>query len=140
MVLGLNSCHNCANGVLLVGEHDRSPFADQLPETAKKLFSEGEIKALKEFLCNHPGAGDIIPGTGGLRKLRWASSGRGKRGGARVIYYYDRPTWHVLLLTGYAKNRKEDLTEGEKKVFSAQVDAILRQEWRLWHVRWASRP
>ncbi len=97
-------------------------------KAAKKLFSEAELAALSHFLGNHPGSGDVIPGTGGLRKLRWALAGRGKRGGSRVIYYYHRPEWRVLLLTAYAKNEKEDLAEREKKLLAALVKDILKQE------------
>lgn len=101
-----------------------SPFR----KAAKKLFSEAELAALSDFLGNHPSKGDVIPGTGGLRKLRWALAGRGKRGGSRVIYYYHQPEWQVLLLTAYAKNEKEDLAEREKKFLAALVKNILKQE------------
>jgi mRNA-degrading endonuclease RelE of RelBE toxin-antitoxin system len=94
----------------------------------KKLFSAAELEALIEFLGNHPDKGDVIPGTGGLRKLRWALAGRGKRGGSRVIYYYARAEWQVLLLTAYAKNKKDDLSEGEKKLLAALVKNVLKQE------------
>jgi mRNA-degrading endonuclease RelE of RelBE toxin-antitoxin system len=95
-------------------------------KAVKKQFSETELAALIEFLGNHPEKGDVIPGTGGLRKLRWALAGRGKRGGSRVIYYYNRPEWEVLLLTAYAKNEKEDLAEREKKLLAALVKEILK--------------
>ncbi len=94
----------------------------------KKLFSEAELAALIEFLGNHPASGDVIPGTGGLRKLRWGLGGRGKRGGSRVIYYYHQPEWQVLLLTAFAKNEKEDLLDREKKLLAALVKGILSQE------------
>jgi len=55
---------------------------------ADKLFSDEERKELIDSLAEHPAAGDEIPGTGGVRKLRFAAMGRGKRGGARVIYFY----------------------------------------------------
>ena len=97
-------------------------------KAVKKLFSEAELAALIEFLGNHPDKGDVIPGTGGLRKLRWALAGRGKRGGSRVIYYYHRPEWQVLLLTAYAKNEKEDLSQREKKLLAALIKEILKQE------------
>ena len=94
----------------------------------KKLFSEAEIAALVEFLGNYPEKGDVIAGTGGLRKLRWALAGRGKRGGSRVIYYYHRPEWQVLLLTAYAKNEQEDLPDRDKKLLAALVKEIVEQE------------
>ena len=80
------------------------------------------------FLGNNPEKGGVIAGTGGLRKLRWALAGRGKRGGGRVIYYYHRPEWRVLLLTAYAKNEKEDLPEREKKLLAALIKEIVEQE------------
>ena len=55
---------------------------------ADKLFSEDEKRAVIDFLAENPLAGDEVPGTGGVRKLRFGASGRGKRGGARVIYYF----------------------------------------------------
>jgi mRNA-degrading endonuclease RelE of RelBE toxin-antitoxin system len=67
----------------------------------------------------------VIPGTSGLRKLRWALEGRGKRGGSRVIYYYHRPELEVLLLTAYAKNEQEDLSASDKKLLAALVKDII---------------
>lgn len=97
-------------------------------KAAKKLFSEDGLAALIEFLGAHPEKGDLIPGAGGLRKLRWALAGGGKRGGARVIYYLHRSECRVLLLTAYAKSKKEDLTEREKRLLSTLIDEILEQD------------
>jgi hypothetical protein len=97
-------------------------------KATKKLFSEDDIAELIDFLGNNPEKGDIIQGTGGIRKLRWALEGRGKRGGSRVIYYYHRPEWQILLLTAYAKNEREDLSQQEKKGFAALIKEILEQE------------
>ncbi len=91
----------------------------------KKLFSEEDIETLVAFLQSRPDAGDVIPGTSGLRKLRWALEGRGKRGGSRVIYYYHRPELEVLLLTAYAKNEQEDLSAHDKKLLAALVKDII---------------
>jgi hypothetical protein len=55
-----------------------------------------------------------IPDTGGVRKIRWARSGSGKRGGARVIYFFHAPSWPLYLLMVYAKGRQEDLSSEEK--------------------------
>ena len=55
---------------------------------ARELFSATEKQTLLDFVIGHPETGDVIPGTGGMRKMRWTSKGRGKRGGARVVYYY----------------------------------------------------
>ena len=64
---------------------------------------------------DHPDAGDVIPGSGGVRKLRWAAKGKGKRGGARIIYLYLVAAARVYLMRCYAKNVKTDLTADEKR-------------------------
>lgn len=91
---------------------------------ADKLFSEAEKKELIDFLAANPLAGDEIPGTGGVRKVRFAASGRGKRGGARVIYYYLDETIPLYALLVYAKNDQKDLTGDEKSVVSKLAEAI----------------
>ena len=67
-----------------------------------------------EYLAINPVAGDLIPGTGGVRKLRWALEGRGKRGGARVIYYFHCADVPLFALTAYAKNERLNLTQAER--------------------------
>ena len=86
-----------------------------------KLFSEDEKRELIVYLAENPLAGDEIPGTGGVRKVRFAASGRGKRGGARVIYYYLDETMPIYALLAYAKNAKDDMTPDEKRAVSALV-------------------
>jgi mRNA-degrading endonuclease RelE of RelBE toxin-antitoxin system len=86
-----------------------------------KLFSEDEKRELIDYLAENPPAGDEIPGTGGVRKVRFAASGRGKRGGARVIYYYLDETMPIYALLAYAKNAKDDMTPDEKRAVSALV-------------------
>jgi mRNA-degrading endonuclease RelE of RelBE toxin-antitoxin system len=82
---------------------------------ATVLIGESGIEALAVYLIDHPDAGEVIPGAGGLRKLRWAAKGKGKRGGARIIYVYVATAARVYLLSCYAKNVKTDLTTDEKK-------------------------
>ena len=82
---------------------------------AMALLGADGIEALAVYLIDHPDAGDVIPGSGGLRKLRWAAKGKGKRGGARVIYLYIVVAARIFLIRCYAKNRKTDLTADEKK-------------------------
>ena len=65
--------------------------------------------------------GDIIPDTGGLRKIRWKGSGKGKRGGTRVIYYFCDENHPIYLLFAYSKNAQTDLTEHEKKLLQQLV-------------------
>lgn len=96
---------------------------------ADKLFSEDDKHELIDFLAANPLAGDEIPGTGGVRKLRFAASGRGKRGGARVIYYYLDDAMPVYALLAYAKAAKTDLTPKERRAVSA-VAAALKSAWK----------
>jgi hypothetical protein len=67
-------------------------------------LTEDEYLGLQSFLLAYPDAGPVVPGSGGVRKLRWAVAGRGKRGGVRVIYYWKRPDGEIWMLTLYAKN------------------------------------
>jgi mRNA-degrading endonuclease RelE of RelBE toxin-antitoxin system len=69
-----------------------------------KYLSEDEFLGLQNYLLEHPERGDIVPGSGGVRKVRWAMTGRGKRGGVRVIYYWKQRDDEIWLLTIYAKN------------------------------------
>ena len=80
-----------------------------------EVMSDDEYSALQFFLSENPGAGAIIPGAGGVRKIRWGGSGRGKRGGSRVIYYWDCGDG-ILMLYVYLKNERENLTEEQKKI------------------------
>ena len=91
---------------------------------ADKLFSKDERRELIDALANNPVAGTLIPGTGGVRKLRFATFGRGKRGGARVIYYYLDETMPIYLLLAYGKAARIDLTSDEKRAVSALVAAL----------------
>ena len=71
-----------------------------------------------------PGAAPVIRGTGGIRKLRWAGSGRGKRGGIRTVYFYRAGPDAIYLLNAYAKSDREDLTSADTKALSRLVAAI----------------
>lgn len=82
---------------------------------AAALWDEEGRQEFVDFIAVNPLAGPEITGTGGLRKIRWTRAGMGKRGGARVIYYYYNETAPVYLLTAYAKSRKEDLSSQEKE-------------------------
>lgn len=95
----------------------------------EKLFSEAEKRELIDFLAEHPLAGDEIPGTGGVRKVRFAASGRGKRGGARIIYYFLDDTAPLYALLAYAKNVRVDMTPDEKRSV-ANLAAALKAEWK----------
>ena len=91
---------------------------------ADKLFSEDERRELVDHLARNPMAGDEIPGTGGVRKLRFGALGRGKRGGARVIYFYGVERTPVYALLAYAKSAKTDLSPAERRAVAALAAAI----------------
>ena len=83
---------------------------------ATGLIGADGINAVAAYLAEHPHAGDVIPGAGGARKLRWAAKGKGKRGGARIIYLYVVIAESIYLIHCYAKNAKAGLTADDKKV------------------------
>jgi mRNA-degrading endonuclease RelE of RelBE toxin-antitoxin system len=80
---------------------------------ATKILGEEGVNELQLHLCEYPDDGAIIKASNGIRKMRWAASGRGKRGGARVIYYYAVKRERILLLDIYPKNEKIDVTAKE---------------------------
>jgi hypothetical protein len=79
-------------------------------------LSDAEYRERQRTLTEHPNAGDLIPGGGGLRKVRWSTRGRGTRGGARVIYYWAVSRHTILLLYGYRKNEHGDLNPDQLRV------------------------
>jgi mRNA-degrading endonuclease RelE of RelBE toxin-antitoxin system len=80
------------------------------------LLTDDEYLALQRFLVRTPEAGDIIPGSHGLRKVLWALSGRGKRGGVRVIYYWVAPRNILLVLFVFRKRERSDLTAKQIRI------------------------
>lgn len=92
--------------------------------SAAKIWNEEELAALVDYVAHHPEAGDVMPGTGGVRKLRWGKTGSGKRGGARVIYFFYRADCPLYLLLAYAKAQVTDLTPDEKKAVAALAASI----------------
>lgn len=96
---------------------------------ADELLSSDEQDAIVDLIAYAPTCGDLIPGTGGLRKVRIGRGGGGKRGGARVIYYFYNAAFPLLLVALYAKNEKDDLSGQEKRKFAALVQEITGQ-WR----------
>lgn len=94
---------------------------------AERLFSPTEKKAVIDFLAANPLMGDIIPHTSGVRKVRVPASGRGKRGGARVIYYYFSEDAPIYALSVYAKNKSTNLSPSDTKAVSAFAQAIKAQ-------------
>lgn len=87
----------------------------------KALVEDEEYRLLQLRLVANPDAGDLIPRSGGLRKIRVGVAGRGKRGGARVIYYWVTARSQIYLLLAYAKNAQEDLSEQQLRTLRALV-------------------
>ena len=75
----------------------------------RNYFTDDEYAALQNSIVANPEAGDLIRGSGGVRKLRWGLAGRGKRGGVRVIYYLQLQQGQVWMLTLYAKNEADSI-------------------------------
>ena len=96
---------------------------------ARRALSETERAGLIDYLAAIPSAGDLMPGTGGARKLRWGAKGKGKRGGARVISYYAGPNLPVFLLTVFTKGERANLTKAERNELR-EVLANLAAEYR----------
>ncbi|MBU4342535.1 MAG: type II toxin-antitoxin system RelE/ParE family toxin [Candidatus Omnitrophica bacterium] len=86
-----------------------------------KILSDEEYSELQWALIINPEAGAIIPGAGGIRKLRWALSGSGKRGGLRIIYYLYTRDEKIYLLLPYKKSEQEDLTTKQIKILRKYV-------------------
>jgi len=82
---------------------------------ANRLLSDLEIAALEESVTSRPDAHPVVPGTGGVRKARWARPGKGKRGGLRAVYYFQVSADLVYMLDIYAKNEKPDLNGADKR-------------------------
>lgn len=91
----------------------------------RKLMGEVERMILVDYLAFNPAAGDLVPGTGGVRKLRWALEGRGKRGGARVIYFYHDADMPLFALAAYAKNDRADLSQQDRNDFRRLTAALI---------------
>jgi hypothetical protein len=95
---------------------------------AEGLMTESERSAIVDLLAASPEVGDLIPGAGGLRKVRVPLAGRGKRGGARVIYYVYDQTLPIYLLLAYAKNERDDLSSDQKAALRRLVESIIARK------------
>ena len=93
---------------------------------ADRLLSATERMEVVVFLAANPRAGDLIQGTGGVRKLRWRRGGRGKSGGVRVIYYFHSEVIPLYLLAVFGKNERADLSKAERNDL-AKLVRLLKQ-------------
>ena len=101
---------------------ETSVFTRQIME----LLSDDEYARLQFDLVLRPEQGALIPRSGGIRKIRWAGSGRGKRGGIRVIYYWQADEYQIFMLLAYAKNIQDDLTPAQLSI----LRKLVKQEFK----------
>jgi mRNA-degrading endonuclease RelE of RelBE toxin-antitoxin system len=92
----------------------------------QRLLDKDSYRILQLKLVAEPDAGALVPGSGGLRKIRWEGAGRGKRGGVRVIYYWAVASDVILMLMIYGKNERDDLTKDQLKT----LGQIVREEFK----------
>lgn len=92
----------------------------------EKVLDEESYRLLQLELAQRPDLGEVIRGTGGLRKVRWVGKGRGKRGGARIIYYWIAERGTLLMLLIYEKTEQEDLTSEQRRTLRRLVEEELR--------------
>ena len=97
----------------------------QFSRQVQSLLSDEGCRSLQSALVSEPTQGVVLPGTGGLRKIRWAEEGRGKRGGVRVIYCARLSTGHILMLYCHAKNDMSQLTRDQLRRLSAAAASAL---------------
>lgn len=100
----------------------------ELPEyikRAQELLSESERKSVIDYLAEYPKAGDLMEGTGGIRKLRWGRGNRGKSGGVRVVYYYHDERIPLYLLTLFGKNEQANLSKSDRNFLAQLVDVLV---------------
>jgi hypothetical protein len=93
---------------------------------AAQVWDEAERQEFVDYIARNPESGDVIPETGGVRKVRWRRQGTGKRGGTRVVYFYHDAQMPLFLLLIYAKAQREDMTTDEKKRVRALAAALER--------------
>lgn len=96
---------------------------------ADELMTDEDREAVISYLARHPTAGVLVPGAGGIRKLRWGLEGRGKRGGARVIYFFASLDVPLFALTVFAKNERADLSQEDRNAFR-RLTKVLVETYR----------
>ena len=98
----------------------------EFQKRASGLLQSGEKESVINYLALHPKSGDLIQGTGGLRKLRWSARGRGKSGGVRVIYYFHNHTMPLFLVTVFGKGEKANLSKAERNELARFTSILLK--------------
>ena len=101
----------------------------ELPEflkTSEKHLSITEKNSVINYLAAHPSAGDIMQGTGGIRKLRWSAHNKGKSGGVRIIYYFHNENLPLFLLTLFGKGERANLSKSERKELAKLTSLLVK--------------
>ena len=99
-------------------------FTRMYERAIRKLLAEDSRLEMEAAIVAAPDAAPVIRGTGGIRKLRWAGSGRGKRGGIRAIYFWHSGPGSIYMLTAYAKADRDDLSPADRRALVRVVAAI----------------
>jgi mRNA-degrading endonuclease RelE of RelBE toxin-antitoxin system len=100
-------------------EFIEAPFFTKMLD---RYLDDDEYGELQSYLIKHPESGMVVPGSGGVRKIRWAAEGRGKRGGLRVIYYLRLARGHIWMLTIYGKNVSENIPAHALRLMKEAID------------------
>jgi len=95
-------------------------FTSLLPD----YLSDEEYRELQNYLAEHPEAGNLIKGSGGIRKVRWARSGMGKSGGVRVIYYWAKSREQIYMLSIYSKSERENIDTATLNRIAKQLEGL----------------
>jgi hypothetical protein len=101
----------------------------ELPEFLRRseaLITEHEKQSIINYLALHPNTGAIMKGTGGIRKLRWATGGRGKSGGIRVVYYFHNQSIPLFLLSLFGKSEKANLSKSERNELAKLTTLLVK--------------
>ncbi|MBF0266580.1 MAG: type II toxin-antitoxin system RelE/ParE family toxin [Gammaproteobacteria bacterium] len=91
-------------------------------KSLSKYLSDDDFRGLKSYLLQKPDAGNIVKGSGGVRKVRWAKSGEGKSGGVRVIYYWKKSEHEIWLLTLYSKSERATIASHVLKQIAESIE------------------
>jgi hypothetical protein len=120
-------------GALVVESAELRPLeiveTDGFAKDARKIFTEDELGALHQHFGALRELGNVISGSGGLRKARWSALNKGKRSGARVIYYYGGDHMPIFMIAIYTKSEKSDMTKAELKA-ATKLTNVLREQYR----------
>lgn len=112
-----------SKGILMLTFVEHPTFTKQI----ETLFSDEEYRLLQTDLAANPASGDVIPGLAGLRKLRWGAKGKGKRGGARIIYLLISKPSLVYLFYAYTKGDITDMSSEQKKKLAKAIEEIKKE-------------